>query len=133
MTTRRRGTMFLEVLAATVLLAALAAVCVQFVAATAVQRRAERQREIANQEAANIMERLTAESWSALTPGPCDMPLSEEVQQPLPGGVAEILIDETSGTPEAKRIVVTVHWQDRAGGAAQSVRLVAWRYREAGT
>jgi hypothetical protein len=130
---RRRGTTFLELLAALTVLAVATALCVQLLVVTAAERRAAWQREVANQEAANLMEGLSARPWDKLTTElAADLRLSPEALPSLPGGRADIRIDGPSGTPEAKRIIVTIEWHTSNGVSVGPVRLVAWRYKEPG-
>jgi len=141
----RRGMTLLEALVAGVLLAAMMTICLQLFAAVAAERRAMENRQTAAQDAANLMERLIARPWNELTPSarrgkaeggrgnsafrlqPSAFGLPPSCRS-LPGGSVEIELITAAGQPEAKRITVSVHWQDRSGPAAP-VRLVAWRYR----
>lgn len=151
----RRGTTMVELLVAGVLLVALTAVCVQMLAVLAGHRRAVEQEQTAIREAANLMERLAAVPWDELTPeGVRDVRLSEEARRALPGGELEISVtsskfgeplagervagDRVAGVerseppvaqvPGAKRILVSIRWQDRTGRFVRPVRLAAWRY-----
>jgi type II secretory pathway component PulJ len=128
---KRRGFSLYEVLAACVLLAVLGTICLQFLGSAATARRAARQRLSAIQEATNLMERTAARSWDKLTPQAAgDAKLSVEAAQSLPGGAAEVRIDDPAGTPPAKRITVVVRWENSDGTLAEPVRLVSWRGRE---
>jgi hypothetical protein len=125
-----------ELIAAMAVLAAVSTVCFQFFHAAARQRRATQQRLIAIQEAASLMERATAIDWDKLDPESAGrLRLSPEAARWLPGGEAEIRLDDMPGTPVAKRLTVRVRWQP-AGHAAQedkpppqSVQLAGWRYK----
>ncbi len=126
----RRGTTLLEVTVAAAMLMGMMAVCLQMFGAVAAQNRAAEIRQTAVREAANAMERLRAVSWDELTAKNLqNVRLSEEASRALPGG--ELRIESTVPTDEsdAKRIAVSVRWQDRTGRFMQPVRLVAWRYR----
>jgi Tfp pilus assembly protein PilV len=126
----RRGTSILEAMVAGVLLAAAVGVCAHFVGVTAAHRRTTQQRMIAMQEAANIMERLSAQPWRQLTAGEAsDVRISPQAMQSLPQGKLEVEISGPAGTPEAKRIRVSIRWQNRTGQFLQPVQLIAWRYR----
>lgn len=151
---KRRGMFLIEMAVAGVLLLALTTLCVRYFAVTATQRRALDQRQTALCEAANIMERLTAEPFSELTSEEsAKISLLSETQAALPEGELKIdLADEIVGQPSrlpdnagetpapqqiendikkpaAKRITVTIRWQDRDGQWIEPVRLVAWRYK----
>jgi hypothetical protein len=140
---KRRGIYLLEMAVAGVLLLAVMMLCVRYFAVTATQRRALDHRQAALGEAANIMERITAQPWSDLTAeGLTKISLSTETKLALPDGELKIdLADEDArpspptplpkgeGKLEAKRITVTIRWQDDQGQWSQPVRLAAWRYR----
>jgi Tfp pilus assembly protein PilV len=126
----RRGMSLLELIAAGVLLAAILSLGLEFLAAAAGQRRATRQRQAAIQEADNLMERLYARPWEDLTPERVgDLRLGDEAGRLLPGGELSIDVAQSADLPDAKRLSVSIHWQDRSGQPANPVRLVAWRYR----
>jgi len=129
-TMKRRGIYLLEMAVAGVLLLALMMLCVRYFAVTAAQRRALDHRQAALGEAANVMERVTARQWSDLTAeGLAKISLSPETKQALPDGELKIDLADEDAKPEAKRITVTIRWQDDQGQWSQPVRLVAWRYR----
>jgi Tfp pilus assembly protein PilE len=130
MTMKRRGMLLIEMAVAGVLLLALTAVCVKYFAVTAMQRRALDQRQTALSEAANIMELLTAEPWSNLTPETLTkISLSPETKSALIEGELKIDLTDENTKPNAKRITVTIRWQDQNGQWIEPVRLVAWRYQ----
>jgi Tfp pilus assembly protein PilE len=130
MTMKRRGMLLIEMAVAGVLLLALTAVCVKYFAVTAMQRRALDQRQTALSEAANIMELLTAEPWSNLTPETlAKISLSPETKSALIEGELKIDLTDENTKPNAKRITVTIRWQDQNGQWIEPVRLVAWRYQ----
>jgi hypothetical protein len=114
-----------------VLLAAAVGLCAYFANVTAAQRRATQQRLVAMQEAANIMEWLSTQSWGHLTPEAAgDVRLSPESRQALPQAKLEVEIGAPAGKPAAKRLRVSIRWQDRAGQFLQPVQLTAWRYQD---
>ncbi|MCR4413478.1 MAG: hypothetical protein NUV77_13740 [Thermoguttaceae bacterium] len=106
-----------------------ASVWLQFFTAAAAQRRASRWRETAYLEAANALERVALRPWESLTPEKtADVRLSDDAARMLPEGKLTIEIAPVPGTPEAKRLAATVHWEPQPG-FPQKVRLVAWRHR----
>ena len=133
--TTRRGVSLLELMVATMLLAAIMTVCLQMLTVTAAQHRALEDRQTAIREAANLMERLSAKAWDDLTAESVrDVQLSEQARRSLPDANLEIKltsppITSSDGEPDTKRIAVAVHWQQRAGEPRRHVQLVAWRYR----
>jgi hypothetical protein len=140
---KRRGIYLLEMAVAGVLLLALMLLCVRYFAVTAAQRRALDHRQAALVEAANVMERVTARPWSDLTTeGLAKISLSPETKMALPDGELKIDLADVDARPsppaplpkgegklEAKRITVTIRWQDDQGQWSQPVWLAAWRYR----
>jgi hypothetical protein len=124
--------MLLETSLACVLLVALAAVCVKSFAAAAAQRLAIDQRQVALREAANLMEKLTALPWNEIDKA-ADKPFAEAAQKSLPKELdaAEIKIEivPAEGEPAAKRLTVSLRWQDKDNQWVEPVRLTAWRYR----
>lgn len=129
---RRRGFTLLEMFVAGALLVTLLMVCVQMLQATASQHRETRRHQAAVQAAANVMERLMARSYDGLTSeAVADTPLSAEVLQVLPDAKLEILVVPQTEPVDAKRVTVLVRWPDRAGRPEQTVRLAAWKHRNA--
>ncbi len=127
---KRRGFTLLEVSVALLALAALATLCLQFFAAASDQRRQVFAHLAATQEAANLLERVEALEWNDLTPqNAAKLQISAQARQVLPEGRAEMLVDDPSGTPPARRVAVVVHWRPQLGEPEREVRLVAWRYK----
>jgi len=120
----------MEITAAGAVLAVLLTVSLQMLAATAARRRAVEDRQTALVEAANAMERLAAVPWEEVTDEDlAEMQLSEPAQKVLRRGTLAVDVRKAGGEPEAKRIAVTVAWQDGSGNPQRPVTLVAWRYR----
>lgn len=129
----RRGFTMLEMVAAAAMLLALLAVSLKFFHATADYRRTVRQREMATQEVANLMERLAAIPWKELTAGKAQrVELSELARRTLPGAKLTIEVIQPADEPAAKRIAVALAWEDASRRLGQPVRLTAWRYRGSG-
>jgi Tfp pilus assembly protein PilV len=127
---RRRGFLLLEVIVSSVLLAALTMVCLKYFLVAAAQRQSTDQRLTAMREAENIMERLSVRPWSELTPETLSkQSLSPEIQRFMPDAELKIDIADEETKPPAKRITVSIRWQDQNGQWTEPVRLVAWSYR----
>jgi len=125
---KRHGSMLVELMAAAVLLAAAGAISVELAAAVGAGRRAIADRQLALQEAANLMERLTAMPLGDLSSESArNLPLSAEGQR-LPGAKTTIEITDVDGPLAAVRVAVSIRWEDRGGVPLPPVRLVAWRY-----
>jgi len=127
---KRRGMFLIEISVAGVLLLAFAMLCVKYFAVTAIQRKVLSQRQTALNEAANIMELLAVRPWNELTPASlAEISLTPEAKSVLPEGELKIDLADEDAKPAAKRITVTIRWQDSAGQWVQPARLVAWRHR----
>ena len=140
----RRGFTLLEVSVAGVLLAVLMAAAVQMLGWVAAERRALERRQWAMQEAANVMERITARPWESLSPDPDPDPdresgslasveLSSHARDVLPEAELHVTVADEPEQPDAKRLVVVVRWQRRPGEPAAQVRLTSWVYRRGGS
>jgi type II secretory pathway component PulJ len=126
----RRAITLLEVAVAIILLGAVATLCLRMIRATAAQHQAIGQRQTAIREVANLIEHLGARSWQQLTSETVgDVQLSEQAGRSLPGAECTIEVDRPPEQPEAKRIRISLRWQDRAGQFVRPVCLTAWRYR----
>ncbi len=129
----RRGMSLMEVSTAIVLLGALATVVMQALEWTLVERRETDRREVAMLEAANAMERLAATKWESLSPREsAEKPLSAVAKQMLPSGRLTTEIKAAGDDPAARRLVVEVHWLNRAGEEARPVRLTTWVHERKG-
>jgi hypothetical protein len=102
---------------------------------TAADRRNLDRREWAVQEAANLMERLSARPFEDLTADAVkDTPLSPEAARTLPDAKldVEIVDDDPAGGDDSKRITLGLRWRSRSGEWDAPVRLTSWVYRREG-
>ena len=126
---KRHGFTLLETSVALMMLAALTTLCLQFFAAANDQRRQVFAHLAATQEAANLLERVEALGWNELTTADAaKLQLSAQARQALPEGRVEMLVDEPSGTPPAKRVAVSralaaAAGRTRAGSAVGRVEV----------
>ena len=126
---KRRGTTIVECTVAFVILTAALFSVAQMIAAVTVQQRAATQRQLARQEAANVMERLYALPDQDLKTHRIDeSELSEVASRRLPGVEATATVTERDVPGAGKRIAVEIRWTNKAGRPARPVRLVAWRF-----
>jgi prepilin-type N-terminal cleavage/methylation domain-containing protein len=124
---KRNGMSLIEVSAAIVLLGALAMIVMQALEWTLVERREAERREVAMLEAANAMERLASTKWELLSLSPsAEQPLSAVAKELLPDGRLTTEVKAAGNDPAARRLVVEVHWRNRAGEENQPVRLTTW-------
>jgi hypothetical protein len=119
----------MELVVAAALLGTLLVVCLQLIAATSVQGRLAEQRQLAAIELGNVMEHLAARPWSELTPQMAVPQLSSPVRNRLPGAELKVEITTPSGEPNARRIVVSLRWQDRAGQFVSPASVTTWRWK----
>ena len=109
----------------------LLVVCLQLLGAIAEQRRAADQRQLAILEVENALERLAARPWAELTPQTVAPPqLAPSVRDRLPAAEWKIEITAPPAEPLAKRIAVSLRWQDHAGQFVRPVKIVTWRWKE---
>ena len=127
----RRGMTLLELAVACTLLGTLLVVCLQLLSATAAQRRAADQRQLALIEVGNVLERVALRPWSDLTAKNLagEKP-SAWLGNRLPGAELKIEAVASSTEPKAKRITVSLRWQDVAGRFLPPVAVTTWRWGE---
>jgi prepilin-type N-terminal cleavage/methylation domain-containing protein len=130
MTMRRRGMTLLELVAAAALLGTILVVCLQLLAATAVQRRVIDQRQFALAEVENTMERLAARPWNELKVQTVAGQLSPAARGRLPAAEMKVEVTTSSAEPLAKRVAVSLRWHDRSGQFTKPVTLVTWRWKQ---
>lgn len=125
----RRGFTLLELTITCMMLAAMLAVCLQLLGATAAGRRASALRQTALEEATNALERIYAIEFRDLTSHEAHrLAPSDRVAQTLPAGRLDVAVDLAPEVPTAKRIAVAVAWRARPEEPEKVVRLVAWKY-----
>lgn len=126
----RRGIGVMELVVAVALLGTLLTVCLQLLAATAGQRRAADQRQLAVIEVGNIMERLASRPWTELTSeAVADQTISPSVVKRLPNAELKIEVTTPSAEPNAKRVVVSLRWQDDANQLVKPIKIATWRWK----
>jgi len=128
----RRGSLLAETAMSGVMLIIAMGLVAQVVGSVATQRRAWDRRQTAVFEAANLMERLTARPFEALTTeGAKDLSLSDEASRTLPDGQVriEIIDNDPVGGDDSKRVSLQVRWRNRAGDWDAPVRLTSWVHR----
>jgi hypothetical protein len=129
---RRRGSMLAEAAMSGVILAIAMALTVKVLGWVALERRAVERRQWAAQEVCNVMERITARPYDAVTPGAAGaIALSEHARRMLPGAELEVEVaeDDPAGGKGSKKVSVRLRWKDRSGGWDAPARLVSWLHR----
>jgi hypothetical protein len=97
-----------------------------------IERRACDRRHWAAQEVSNVMERLTARPYDAVTAGHArELTLSPQAHQMLPGAELQVEVteDDPAGGKGSKRVAIQLRWHDRSGGWDAPARLTSWIYR----
>jgi hypothetical protein len=128
----RRGSLLVEVAMAGVMLAIAMGLTVKVLGWIAIERRAADHRQWAAQEVCNVMERVTARPYGAVSPGAVgDVALSPQARQMLPAAElkVDVVEDDPTGGKGSKRIAVQLRWHDRSGGWDAPARLTTWIYR----
>ncbi|MFV1968436.1 MAG: hypothetical protein ACC628_23675 [Pirellulaceae bacterium] len=112
------------------MLAAAFGVIAQLLVIAAQQQRGHERRRLATQEAANLLERVMARPWNALTAEQVDsLDLPAAAKTRLPDARVRIGIVNEEGEPARKQVRIRVDWLNRAGQREQPVQLVAWKHR----
>jgi hypothetical protein len=114
---------------ATVMLMIAMTLTIKVLAYVGHQRRDAEHRQRAVLEAGNVMERLTAYSYEAITPELArKIALSSTTRQSLPD--AELTADVAETQPgagrSAKRVAVRLRWRGRSGEWTAPVHLTTW-------
>jgi len=123
------GFTLLEVAGATVMLATAMVITAQVLTLRSAQAREVERRQLAGQEAANLLERLTAVSWDKLSSQPAaTQQLSRDTKSRLPDGTLTVAIERGTEAPASKRITVEIGWRNRSGELTSPVRLSAWLF-----
>ena len=98
----------------------------------AMERRASDRRQWAAQEVCNVMERVTARPYDAVSRGSVgDVALSPQARELLPGAElkVEVAEDDPAGGKGSKRVSVLLRWHDRSGGWDAPAHLTSWIHR----
>ena len=126
-----RGATFIECMVALVILGAAILAAAQMTVTVMGQQRHAAQRQLARQEAANLMEEIFGLSDQQLTEMANDqreLVLSETARRWLPEAVVTATVDPVEEPPSGKRIQVEIRWTDKSGQSARPVQMIAWRF-----
>lgn len=124
---KRSGVSLVELVIACLLIGTVASLILPTVSWTGVQRHAARQRQVACEELANLMDRLTSARWDEVTEQQVlRWGLDQQVQRQLPDAQLSAVI----GTDQdVKRVFLSLTWSDRSARPVAPVRLTTWVYR----
>lgn len=131
----RRGSLLAETAMSAVMLVIAMSLIARVVGWTAADRRNLDRRHWAVQEAANLMERLTARPFDSLTADSVkDAALSPEAARTLPDATLEVEVadHDPAGGDDSKRITLRLRWRARSGEWDAPVRLASWVHRREG-
>ena len=125
----RRAVTMLELLAATVIAAALLTAVAQVAVLSAAQHVAAERRLLAMSEAQQIVELVSAMPFAEITADALrQIKLPPAAVKALPQAALAIDVVEEVGPPRAKRIRVEINWETQPGVPARPVRLTTWRF-----
>ena len=131
MSLRRRGFTLLELVTALVLIGVLMATVVPLMAWTGAIRISNDHRELAVQETANLLERLTTQDWDRITQASADqLQLSEQVISSLPAASLTVEVVPAEIDLPAKRVTVELNWNNREGDSVTPARLMTVVYQQ---
>lgn len=126
----RRGFTMAEVVVAGVLIGTLLASAVPMLRSVARQQRAADRQQIAQIEAANIIDRMTSGPWNGITPeSAAAVKLSDETLRQLPEATLKATVSTDPARPEEKRISLVLRWEEERGMPAAPVKLTTWIYQ----
>ncbi len=130
---QRRGFGLPEIAVTALILALTIVIVGEGVVWLANSRRSADRKQRAIQEAANLMERISARPWNELTPEfGQSITLDPATSALLSQGKVEVIIAQTTSAPLAKKISVAVQSRDAMGNPQRPVRLVTWVYHREG-
>lgn len=126
----RRGLMVLEVMLASLLLAAALVVLVPLLSTIGRTRLSAEKRIIGLAAAENVLEQVASRPWNELTAeAAAAVSLDQAVAAELPAAVLAVSVADAPGELPAKRIVITLSWRDVQGQPAAPIRLTGWVYQ----
>lgn len=126
---KSRGTTLFEATMALAVVALALTALVQLLASLQHQRRLVERRSLALLEASNALERLMNLPVDELAPEKIRaLRLSDIALAQIPGGELSVEMSEPSGTPAARRVLVTVVGAGPDGSPETLGQLTAWRF-----
>lgn len=124
-----RGFTLIECLVAGAMLLVVMAMAAQLFSWDARERREAWRRQVAQQEAANVLERLSIESPESLSQERFErLALSPESAAWLPEGDLGVSATEFASPRPGKRIRIEITWRQTNGNPAPPVRLTGWAF-----
>lgn len=128
----RCGSMMIEMVIGTALLAALLVIVSQVIVRLQTQTKAVDKHFVAQQTLENLLEEFTAQDWQEITNASVtDLKLPEWVKSKLQQAVLTGEIAEEVEPVAAKRITLRFSWQGASGKQRRPLSLTTWVYRHA--
>jgi hypothetical protein len=127
---RRCGALLLELVISGAVLGVVVAAAIPTLAWIGREREFSRQRQAAQLEVGNLMERLTALEWNELTPQRgAQTALSPSLREQIPDAKLTVAVTDDAAL-KARRVLVELRWEVVPGRPAPPVRLVSWVYEQ---
>lgn len=124
-----RGIILVEAVVALVVLLVAMATLAQLLSQAAQQRRLSEQRRLALEEVANQAERLALIAWEDATPeNLTTWQPSDALLTVIPRPTCRMNVGDEPGELAARRIRLSVTWNDAAGQAGAPVELTIWKF-----
>jgi prepilin-type N-terminal cleavage/methylation domain-containing protein len=128
----RTGFTLVECLVAAALLAVVMTLAAQLFVWDARERREVWRRQVAQQEAASVLERFSLTPYEEITEAQVQqIALSPETLNWLSDGKLTVSLEEVTTPRPGKRLRVEIHWGD--ANVSAPVRLTGWRFAPEGT
>jgi len=126
----RCGALLLELLISGAVLGVVVGAAIPTLAWISRERQYSRQRQAAQLEVGNLMERLTALEWNELTPERgAQAGLSPSLREQVPDAKLTVAVTDDSQAG-ARRVFIELEWEVVPGRPAPPVRLVSWVYEQ---
>jgi len=131
---RRNGSMLLEVSLAVMLMSVTLVSVAQLLAVAARQHSEARRRTVATQAIANVTEQIMGLSWDDTTTERLhDVTLHTTTASSLPDAKLQVEVTDVVDPRPAKRIRISLTYQNTAGLQVEPLSLVAWKFSPGGT
>lgn len=131
--TMRRGSMLLELIMSTALLAALLIIVSQVIVRLQTQSKLVDQHFVAQQTLQNLLEELTTSDWQDLnTASISELKVPVWVQSKLPEAKLTGDVASEAEPVVAKRITLNIVWLDATRTTRRPLSLTTWVYRQTG-
>jgi type II secretory pathway pseudopilin PulG len=128
---KRRGMTLLETGVALLVMTAAIMAVVELVSAVTRERRLRRQRQVALLELANEAERIALLDWEEITSERLSAwNPSEMLQAVIPTPRCQVRVSDEADQPRARRVDLSVGWQNAAGEAVRPATLTIWKYAQ---